>query len=1169
MAHPQHNFTSNFNGSDGHNAELTLNVNGVEKKYTPAGNDQAYNVPGVARIDINLDGADLVQAIQTALDGAAQPVLVEMSIYDEEYVYQYIGEIDDQWYFGTCTTNKIVTMTVAKEDGAVNVEQIPVTNGVVIVESDGLNVYSRLRTALALGQLPVLSYVGANPVYAQYEKTADNGDLIFVGALASASDTYVQYNIYTVASNNTVTVTTRAASAGGGGTPDDENGFFNSSLYTTPGDGVTTSLTLNDFRIKQGTSIHGSNIEFVVTHTEGGIDFGEVWLNPGTYILDIRYTLQWVGNPRGTFVPLVCRVGAQPFDFSFEQENTLNTSQIRVVTARQKVSIPFPFDADTPPMGIWVETLSIAQLASNTHSAVVHDTTLAGSGTAGSPLGVTTDVFGKVKAIPTTISQFRTGDVIPVDGPNGPAKMTKDDLLKETAQNTLAGNVAPAFDPTRTSENPYLSGEQVVFNGVIYSFINTHYGPWNINDVAISGFGEDIDNLQRSVSKSSSLSKINKKTIIDIYGNIVAAGDPNYCTAEIDLDSSFEYYLTASMNVNAGLVVIKDDNGNVISRLNGDNTLIDSKVHFTASAKKMIVGFLANREHKLNAVKKQFCNEKFFGEEVFFNCNYKTILDENGDSVAANSSEYCTSSAIQVQPGDRYLFNGRINWRNVYFVIFDESGNVICLSKSFPEITPCPKDIPYEIVIPDGGASLKIAWLDGGLSTLTKVNDSNTYIGLLHPEVNCPAPYSYHKGKVIANNGNINDASDERYSICCLFVHPGDVYRIVTHVNWGNGIFLVLDSQLNKLDYFAPTIVSGTDVEFDRCVTIPDNGFYLVVGCFQGRRIDIYNVSNKSFERSANKDKFIPIKSDIYCPVVGFRKVKDLIVAGDLPADDWRKVYPGLGYDVIYDGDNDLYRMYYAAYNGTITQIGMMTSPDMLNWTQYSNNPILTPSGVAGDPDKGGMTFPQILRFGNKYIMFYVGFDTQGFERGVHTICYAESLDLVNWTRKGRLFGTEIFPQYEKITVLYRPNVICVLGRYYMFINAGKGDADVGGNSESVYVMCSENPLDGWRYVGKCVDSEVLYAQSNYKICSDPQVVSNGNKFFMVCWSADGIICLCCESNSFPMNWKFIGKLNAGVSRPLLVPLKNKVYLISNTNMADVVTLFESMWSDSAYPYMS
>ena len=37
--------------------------------------------------------------------------------------------------------------------------------------------------------------------------------------------------------------------------------------------------------------------------------------------------------------------------------------------------------------------------------------------------------------IPTEIHNFRTGDVIPVDGPNGTAKISKDDLLKETAEN--------------------------------------------------------------------------------------------------------------------------------------------------------------------------------------------------------------------------------------------------------------------------------------------------------------------------------------------------------------------------------------------------------------------------------------------------------------------------------------------------------------------------------------------------------------------------------------------------------------------------------------------------------------------------------------------------------------------------------------------------------------
>lgn len=47
-------------------------------------------------------------------------------------------------------------------------------------------------------------------------------------------------------------------------------------------------------------------------------------------------------------------------------------------------------------------------------------------------------VLGKIKSLATSITSFRTGDVIPVDGPSGTAKMSKDDLLKETTENALS-----------------------------------------------------------------------------------------------------------------------------------------------------------------------------------------------------------------------------------------------------------------------------------------------------------------------------------------------------------------------------------------------------------------------------------------------------------------------------------------------------------------------------------------------------------------------------------------------------------------------------------------------------------------------------------------------------------------------------------------------------------
>lgn len=639
MAHPQHNFTSNFNGSDGHNAELTLNINGVEKKYTPAGNDQTYNVPGVARIDINLDGADLVQAIQTALDGAAQPVLVERSIYDEEVAYPYIGDLDGAWYFGICTTNKIVTIAVDNEDGALNVEQIPVANGVVIVPSDGLNVYSQLRTAIALGQLPVLSYVGANPVYAQYEKTADNGDLIFVGALATASDTYVQYNIYTVSDNNTVTVTTRAASAGGGGTPDDENGFFNTSSYITPGDGVTESITIDDFRIKNGTSIHGSNIEFIPTHQEGGIDYGEVWLNPGTYILNIRYTLQWVGNPRGTFLPLVCRVGGQPFDFSFEQENTLITSQIRVVTTRQKVSIALPFDADTPPMGIWVSALAIAQLASNTHPAVVHDTTLAGSGTAGSPLGVTTDVFSKIKDIPISISQFRTGDVMAVAGPNGPAKIPASDLRDAILGGPIDEAVQTWLDEhpeaTTTVEDHSLTYQKLV-NGTLNFVTPEMFGA--------VGDGVTDDSLAFSAATEKGLPILGDRTKTYALSQSFSINSSLY-------DCKFKY-------LGNGVSIIIEANGSVF-----ENVEIDCGSFITVQAAD--VRNSSNIVFKNLSVKNMgnTSGEYLFGLRLRYGCHNVTIRDSSFvDIMCAQDGEsagiYVSNNDLELDPStDIFISN--------------------------------------------------------------------------------------------------------------------------------------------------------------------------------------------------------------------------------------------------------------------------------------------------------------------------------------------------------------------------------------------------------------------------------------------------------------------------------------------------------------------------------
>ena len=68
-------------------------------------------------------------------------------------------------------------------------------------------------------------------------------------------------------------------------------------------------------------------------------------------------------------------------------------------------------------------------------------------------------LFKRIKDWATSITAFRTGDVIPVDGPDGTAKMAKDSLLRVTAENARKDLVKPSvIDFMVSNEN----GESVL-----------------------------------------------------------------------------------------------------------------------------------------------------------------------------------------------------------------------------------------------------------------------------------------------------------------------------------------------------------------------------------------------------------------------------------------------------------------------------------------------------------------------------------------------------------------------------------------------------------------------------------------------------------------------------------------------------------------------------------
>ena len=92
----------------------------------------------------------------------------------------------------------------------------------------------------------------------------------------------------------------------------------------------------------------------------------------------------------------------------------------------------------------------------------------------------------RINALGNTATDFASDDYIALDGTtNGSRKMKNDSLLKVTAQNAIAGNVAPSFDPTRDNTNPYKAGESVTYEGKTYTFKVSHYGAWASADVEI------------------------------------------------------------------------------------------------------------------------------------------------------------------------------------------------------------------------------------------------------------------------------------------------------------------------------------------------------------------------------------------------------------------------------------------------------------------------------------------------------------------------------------------------------------------------------------------------------------------------------------------------------------------------------------------------------------
>ena len=99
---------------------------------------------------------------------------------------------------------------------------------------------------------------------------------------------------------------------------------------------------------------------------------------------------------------------------------------------------------------------------------------------------------------------------------------------------------------------------------------------------------------------------------------------------------------------------------------------------------------------------------------------------------------------------------------------------------------------------------------------------------------------------------------------------------------------------------------------------------------------------------------------------------------------------------VIWDEQAKLFRMWYSGGEQNETNaIGYATSSDGVRWSKHKANPIFVPDPT-GDWEKHKVTGCQVIRRGEWYVMFYIGFRDEATAR----IGIARSKDgITGWQR--------------------------------------------------------------------------------------------------------------------------------------------------------------------------
>jgi hypothetical protein len=192
----------------------------------------------------------------------------------------------------------------------------------------------------------------------------------------------------------------------------------------------------------------------------------------------------------------------------------------------------------------------------------------------------------RINALGNTATDFASDDYIAIDGTtNGSRKMKNDSLLKLTAQNALAGNVAPAFDPTKPNDAggyAYYKDEIVAYKGATYKFkVNHSSGAWNAAEVDSYTFSDVAKRFSVITNNDYALAVIDSNNVF-LFG--------------IHHDGSVSFQKGVPAPINRKFIQVAESIELLRSQLDGKVDVVDGKSLITTLFANS-VSFVSNNDY--------------------------------------------------------------------------------------------------------------------------------------------------------------------------------------------------------------------------------------------------------------------------------------------------------------------------------------------------------------------------------------------------------------------------------------------------------------------------------------------------------------------------------------------------------------------------------------------